>query len=96
MKLAIRCDYGRVIFRADTRVMIDGVQSISMSNGETCVTELSPGQHDITVRCSFRKRSCTIQDAGFVNLRIGYDRTWGRMTLESHSVCSEDRLFGRY
>ena len=93
MKLAINCDYGFILFNSKTFITIDGVLKCTVRNGDVHLIEIPSGEHEIKIRCTFRKKKCVIPNADFINVCIGWNRLTGSLIMDIQPVSSEDKLY---
>ena len=92
VKVSVRYRPGNLETRPPVKVSVDNGNSFSLSNEGVKKLTLSPGMHDISLRCRFRKKKLKVLIDSPTKITIGFCRDCGDIKAVADTVGSEEEL----
>ncbi len=90
--VSVRYRPGNLLTRPPVKVTVDGGDSFSLSTEGVRRLSLTPGTHDFTMRCRFRKKHFTVDIKNPTRITIGFCRTCGGLETKAKAVSTVDEL----
>ena len=90
--VSIRYRPGNLVSRPPVKVKIDDGMPFSLDNEGVRRLNLSPGRHDLSIRCRFRKEHVSLDVESPTRITVGFCNDCGRIRTRASAVSSVDEL----
>ena len=92
ISVSIRYRPGNLQVRPPVRIAVDDSELFTLSNEGVKKVNLTPGMHDIRMRCRFRRRKMSLNIESPTKITIGFCRDCGKIKARADPVSSERDL----
>ena len=90
--ISVRYRPGNLLTVPPVKVVVDDGDPFTLSNEGVKRLSLSPGMHDIRVRCRFRKKRISVMIDSPTKVTIGFCRDCGKLKARTDAVDSVEDL----
>lgn len=90
--VSVRYRPGNLLAGPPVKVTVDGGQSFSLSTEGVKQITLTPGMHDFSMRCRFKKKACSINIETPTKITIGFCEECGDIKAKIRQVSSAKEL----
>ena len=90
--VSIRYRPGNLQAKPPLKVVVDDGVPFTLSNEGVKIVSLTPGEHDIRMRCRFRRKRISVMIESPTKVTIGFCRDCGKLKARADTVDSTDEL----
>ena len=92
VNVSIRYRPGNLQAKPPVKVVVDDGVPFTLSNEGVKIVSLTPGMHDIRMRCRFRRKRMSVMIDSPTKVTIGFCRDCGKLKARADTVDSEEKL----